>query len=165
MQIPYDPKQAPAEVINLWRGKLPHEDDFTAFGAMCGATGAMTLLDCGANAGQSAASFLMHCPQGRVVSFEPNPLYERVLAGLREELGAERFEFFVEGLSDRDETVDLHVPFVDDSPYLQEAAMDPSQFDKPWVAERLRSYGQRVRFEPFAARFVTADSKQLMSTR
>ena len=30
----------------------------------------------------------------------------------------------MEGLSDRDEAVDLHVPFVDDKPYLQEAALE-----------------------------------------
>jgi FkbM family methyltransferase len=123
--------------------------------------GSSTLLDCGANAGQSAVSFLMGCPRGRVLSFEPNPLYQPVLAGLRGELGGERFEFFLEGLSDRDEAVELHVPFVDDKPYLQEAALDLAQFEKPWVVERFRSYGGSVRFEALTARFVTGDSREL----
>jgi len=33
----------------------------------------------------------MTCPSGKVVSFEPNPLYEPVLAGLKVELGPQRF--------------------------------------------------------------------------
>ena len=161
MHIPFDASRVLGETLSLWRGKVPHEDDFYAFNSMCVAFGCMTLLDCGANAGQSAASFLMNCPTGRVISFEPNPLYGPVLAGLRPELGTGRFDYFIEGLSDRDETVDLHVPFVDGRPYLQEAAMDMSQFDKPWVAERLRGYGGDLQFRSFEARFVTADSKRL----
>jgi len=161
MQIPFDSRHVLADVVNLWRGQVPHEDDFKAFGAMCGSEGAMRLLDCGANVGQSTASLLMNCPHGHLISFEPNPLYEPVLAGLRDELGAERFDFAIEGLSDHDETMDLHVPFVDGRPYLQEAAMDLRQFDKPGVGERLRSYGSYIQFESFPARFVTGDSKRL----
>jgi FkbM family methyltransferase len=61
--------------------------------------GPIAFVDVGANTGQSALSFLMNFPNGYVISFEPNILYQSVLQGVQELLGATRFEFNMCGLS------------------------------------------------------------------
>ncbi len=146
---------------NLWHGQTPHEDDFYLFKALSKSTRPIRMLDCGANSGQSAISFLMNCPNGHVVSFEPNLIYQPVLEGIRSLLGADRFEFHMEGLSDEECDLDLYIPHIDGVPYLQEATLDLSQFDKPWVAERLKSYGEKLSIILSRAHFSVADSKNL----
>jgi FkbM family methyltransferase len=161
MDDAFDAEQSFRDMQSLWQGGVPHEEDFRAFGSFERSSGAVRLLDCGANAGQSAISFLMNCPNGSVVSFEPNRLYGAVLSRLATLLGPERFSYHLEGLSDAEGDLDLHVPYVDGVPYLQEATLDLSQFDKPWVADRLNSYGAHLEIKPLRAHFSTADSKNL----
>ena len=161
MRKAFDIEQTLQEMKYLWSGQVPHEDDFKYFQQLFGQNRRVTLLDCGANAGQSAISFLMNCPKGRVISFEPNPIYQPVLAGVQSLLGAERFEFHMEGLADHETDQDLYIPYVDGFPYMQEASMDLFQFEKPWVADRLKGYGEVLEIKITKAHFVTADSKNL----
>jgi FkbM family methyltransferase len=161
MNNAFDTEQTLQAMRHLWNGQVPHEEDFKYFQQLFGTNRRVTLLDCGANAGQSAISFLMNCPKGRVISFEPNLIYQPVLAGVQSLLGAERFEFHMEGMADEETVQDLYIPYVDGIPYLQEATMKISQFDKPWVADRLRSYGEILEIKNIKAHFVVADSKNL----
>lgn len=161
MSTAFDTEQTLQAMMYLWSGQVPHEEDFNFFQLLFGRNRRVTLLDCGANAGQSAISFLMSCPEGRVISFEPNPIYQPVLAGVQSLLGAERFEFHMEGMSDEETVQDLYIPYVDGIPYLQEATMTLSQFNKPWVADRLKGYGEILEIKNIKAHFVVADSKNL----
>lgn len=161
MSQAFDTERTLQEMKSLWSGQTPHEDDFRFFHQLFGHNRKATLLDCGANAGQSAISFLMNCPKGHVISFEPNLIYRPVLNYVRSLLGTERFEFHMEGLSDEDADQDLYIPYVDGVPYLQEASMDLSQFKKPWVADRLEKYGKMLEIKNIRAHFAVADSKNL----
>lgn len=161
MSKAFDAERTLEEMKRLWSGQIPHEEDFRFFQQLFGQNRQVTLLDCGANAGQSAISFLMNCPKGRVISFEPNLIYQPVLERVRSLLGAERFQFQMEGLSDNEADHDLYIPYVDGIPYLQEASMDLSQFKKSWVADRLKGYGKTLEIKATKAHFVTADSKNL----
>jgi len=67
------------------------------------------------------------------------------------------------GLSDNDESAELWIPYVCDLPYYQEATMDVTQFDKPWVKERLRSYGGDPRFQAIQCNFRLPDDLSLVA--
>lgn len=153
-----DSTQVLAEMQNLMRGGVPHEDDFFFFRQMSKDGKPIVFVDIGANAGQSAISFLMNCPNGKVVSFEPNLLYQAVLEGVRALLGEARFDFYMFGLSDTNSELDLYVPHVDGIPYLQEASMTLAQYEKHWVRDRLKSYGEKIEILPIRAIFRIADS-------
>lgn len=164
MNIPFESDLILENMKNLWLGKIPHEDDFYFFRLICNNHQnhqPITLLDCGANSGQSAISFLMNCPKGYVISFEPNLIYKPVLEGVRQLLGNERFEFHMEGLADQECDLDLYIPYVDGIPYLQEASLELSQFEKAWVLDRLKSYGEKLEIIPLCAHFAVADEKKL----
>ena len=148
-----------ADMKNLWVGKTPHEEDFNFFKILAGKKA--HFLDCGANSGQSALSFLMNCPDGVVTSFEPNILYESLLSEIRNITGKDQFHYFMLGLSDSDETSKLWIPYVCDQPFFQEATMDITQFEKPWVKERLQSYGGMPKFESIDCKFIRADDLNL----
>jgi FkbM family methyltransferase len=120
--------------------------------------GPIAFVDFGANTGQSGISFLMNCPNGHVTSFEPNLLYQPVLQGIQELLGATRFEFNMYGLSNNESELDLYIPHVDSVPYMQEASLTLSQFEKPWVRDRFKSYGAKIEIIPVRASFKISDS-------
>lgn len=139
------------------KGGLPHENDFLFFEYLNDAPKQVVFVDVGANAGQSVISFLMSCPTGRVISFEPNLLYKPVLEGIRELVGARRFDFRMCGLSDIEGELDLFIPLVDGWPYMQEASVNMDQFEKPWVRDRLLSYGKEIAITTTRAKFDIGD--------
>lgn len=158
MTMKLDVSQTLSDMKNLMRGGVPHEDDFLFFKQLSRSDRPVVFVDVGANAGQSAISFLMNCPNGRVISFEPNQLYQPVLKCVQELLGETRFEFHMCGLSDTESELDLYVPHVDGVPYMQEASLTLAQFDKPWVHDRLESYGTSIEIIPVRASFKIADN-------
>jgi len=87
MTIKLDVLRAIFEIKSLMSGGLPHEDDFEFFKQFGSQDKQIVFVDVGANTGQSAISFLMNCPNGHVISFEPNLLYQPVLYGVQEFLG------------------------------------------------------------------------------
>lgn len=153
-----DVAQTLSEMNNLLNGGIPHEDDFLFFKQLTGSRQPVVFVDVGANAGQSAISFLINCPNGRVISFEPNLLYEPVLEGVRELLGASRLEFHMCGLSDSESELDLYVPYVDGVPYMQAATYMLEQFNKHWVIDRMNSYGTIQEKIPVRTSLKIADS-------
>ena len=153
-----DVNHAISDMKYLISGGVPHEDDFLFFKHLHKTKNQIVFIDVGANSGQSAISFLMNCPNGRSISFEPNRLYEPVLAGVRDLLGMARFEFHMCGLSDTEAELDLYVPHVDGVPYMEEASLTLAQFKKSWVQDRLQSYGKKIKIIPFRANFKIADN-------
>lgn len=153
-----DVRQTLTDMKNLMMHGIPHEDDFLYFQSLDNKDRTVVFIDVGANAGQSAISFLISCPGGRVISFEPNQLYQPVLEGVRDLLGDLRFEYHMCGLSDVESELDLYVPHVDGIPYMQEGSLTLRQFGKPWVSKRLKSYGNITEIIPVRASFKIADN-------
>src|SRR5205823_1275843 len=144
--VNFDAAQAIEEMRSLCQGRVPHEPDFLFFRHLTKVR--PLLVDVGANAGQSAISFRIACPWGRVFSFEPNRIYSPVLEYLgREVFSAGDFAFMLSGCGREDGELALILPIVDGKPYLEEASVDRAQFDKPWAVDRLRSYGRHLTFE------------------
>ncbi len=81
-----------------------------------------------------------------------------VLQGVQELLGATWVEFYICGLSDNESELDLYMPHVDSVSYLQEASLTLSQFEKPWVRDRFKSYGKKIEIIPVRAILKIADS-------
>ena len=138
--------QAIAELDRQWASHSPHEPDFEVFRALRhGRDG--VFVDVGANAGQSALSFKTVAPQAQVVSFEPNRMYAPCLAHAQRLLDGNSFSFHLVGCGDQDSRSELIVPVIDGRPYLQEASLDPAQFEVSWVKARFATYGSHVSFE------------------
>ena len=151
------------DVTALWKSRSPHEEDFLFFRRLAGGT--PTLLDVGANAGQSALSFTMACPWASVVSFEPNVLYEPVLRYVREHLlSPATFTYHLVGCGAVRGELTLVVPYVDGTPYFGEASMRPEQFEVPWVRDRLASYGRELTFQSTTVRVRPVDEFGLRPT-
>ena len=106
MSVSFDAMRCFDEMKRLWHGGVPHEDDFYFFRTLSKGGRRIKFLDCGANSGQSAISFLMNCPNGHVISFEPNIIYQPVLESLKSTLGTDRFEFCMVGFSDEENDLD-----------------------------------------------------------
>jgi FkbM family methyltransferase len=97
------------------------------------------ILDIGANRGQSIVSFKKHLPDSEIRSFEANPYFWPVL----ERLAAEYADIEVKkyGLGSIAGELIFYIPVVDGIKYLQEGSTRIDYFDKPWVKERITSYG------------------------
>jgi FkbM family methyltransferase len=159
-----DADRAMDDMTALWARQVPHESDFLFFRRLAGGT--PSLLDVGANAGQSALSFAMVCPRASIVSFEPNPLYEPVLRHVRDALlpSATSFDYHLVGCGAAAGELELIVPYVDGQPYFQEASVSVTQFEVSWVRDRLASYGRHLTFERCSVRIRVLDDFELRPT-
>ncbi len=146
------------KIMSLHKRCIPHEEDFLLFKNLPPGDG--IFLDVGANAGQSAVSFRCIDKNRRIVSFEPNYLFEPVLQYVKDHL-LEYFDFSLCGLGNKKETLTLIVPYVDGAPYFQECSVDRSQFEKSWVKERLKKYGADLSFREMDIQIVAADDLNL----
>jgi FkbM family methyltransferase len=147
-----------ARMKRMLHTRSPHEDDFHFF-RNCPAE-AGPIMDVGANLGQSAVSFRCVCPDRAIESFEPNALLEPGLKYVKQHL-LNNFTYHMVGLSNGAADMKLFVPYVDGKPYFEESSIERDQFDKPWVRERLQSYGSAVSFKEIIVPLVTADSFRL----
>jgi FkbM family methyltransferase len=86
-----------------------------------------TILDVGANAGQSALEFARLRPDANVVSFEANPDNLTDLALVRRVLG-QQFAFHHVALSDQCGSGRLYVPIVGNTAVPGEASLQPELF-------------------------------------
>lgn len=155
-ELSVDVESRIAEMARLKSGGLPHEEDFLFFKALNQPGRPIRFLDVGANTGQSAISFYLTCPNCQILSLEPNPLYQPVLEGIERLLGS-IFEYRMYGLADENLEFPLYIPCVDGEAYMQEASMTLAQFDKPWVRQRLESYGKQLSLHSVRVRCRIAD--------
>jgi FkbM family methyltransferase len=117
----------------------PHEEDFKLYRHMDGLAG--TFVDVGANWGQSMVSFRLFCKTFRVISFEPNPLLAPALAALQRRL-PQAFEYHMFGLGAANEVRKLTVPFTQSMNLSPSGSLDPKEFEKAYVQERLARESQ-----------------------
>jgi len=130
-----------------------HDPDFLVFEHLLPQDA--VIVDVGANAGQSIKSFKSILRDCEIHSFEPNQEFHEVLRPLSLETSG--LYVYLWGLSDKPGRTQFFIPVVDGLRCTQEASMDLSEFDKPWVRSRLLSRGTDLRFEIFEADLSAGD--------
>jgi FkbM family methyltransferase len=144
------------EIKILWENNKVHENDFLFFRNF--KIKRPTILDIGANAGQSVISFKLVLPDARIISFEPNTLYKPVLDYVQSSIFTPQdFTYYMLGAGDTERELELIIPIIDNKPYFQEASVDVTQFEKSWVKNRFAAYGNTLEFERINIRMVTLD--------
>ena len=101
--------------------RSPDEPDFRGFKGLKRRAGGL-VADIGANGGQSAVAFALHCPGFRILSFEPNPQLWPELDFMKRLLGA-RFDYRKIGLADAPGTLPLYVPCIGGLPVTTRASL------------------------------------------
>ena len=126
------------ETLRQYSSGQLHDDEFAGFRRISAPT--RLILDVGANRGQSIATLKILFPDAIIHSFEANPLYGAVLKGLQTFFhGTVHAHGF--GLGSQDATIPLYVPWVFDTPFLEESSTRLDYYEKPWVAEKFRERG------------------------
>ena len=127
------------ENLRQWLLRSVHEADFTLFDLLHDQPGLM--LDIGANRGPTAISVLRRAMKFRVLSLEPNSELRWSL-GLLVLLHPWRFRFRLLAAGDQAGTAKLIIP-VAAQDLSSQASLDPREFDKPYVRQRLAGEGHR----------------------
>jgi FkbM family methyltransferase len=124
--------------LGQWFTRYAHEPDFEVFDGLSD-TRAL-VLDVGASRGQSALSILRRTRRMRVVSVEPNPKHRwsLMLIGL---LHPFRFRFRMLAAGDVAGHETLHVPGRRASGLSAQGSLDPAEFEKEYVRDRLAEDG------------------------
>lgn len=128
--------QVTEETLDQLARSVLHDPEFSAFRAWKGS--AECILDVGANRGQSLASLRSIFPAATIHCFEANPVFFPVLDRMAMETSCCVHRF---GLGANEEQVPFYVPWVGETPVLEEATTVRSYFDKPWVAQRFAERG------------------------
>ena len=121
-----------------WFTRYAHESDFEIFDRMVGTRG--LVLDVGACRGQSALSVLRRTKHMRVVSIEPNRTHRWALMTIAM-LHPLRFRFRLMAAGDTPGRATLHVPGKRTSGLSAQGSLDPAEFEKDYVQERLAKDG------------------------
>jgi FkbM family methyltransferase len=139
-----------AERKQLWyslaqlQGKVVHDEDFNVFASNFALSKSIKhIVDVGANRGQSIISLRQVLPQAHIESFEANPLFYPVLEQLVLRYHGEVI-LHRHGLGAGNSHLDLYVPRVGKTRYLQEASIRPEYFSMPWVRQKFEARGKLV---------------------
>lgn len=148
------------EAVAQWRSGHVSESEILLFSRLEGMEG--LVVDVGANRGQFALSLFAVNRSLRVLSFEPNRALAPSLAALRL-LHPLRFRFRLAGIGERDELLALHEPYAPGADLSSNASLDPGEFDRRLVRERLRAdaAGRRYRFRTRRVRVHRLDDLEL----
>jgi len=114
-----------------------------------------TIIDVGANKGQSIRSIKEVLPSSIIHSFELNPEFHDVLPGIAAEYSD--VTFYPVGLGRNEGQVTFYVPSACGVRYLEEASMVLEEYEKPWVKERWAQRGEMT-LEEFRATICSGDS-------
>jgi FkbM family methyltransferase len=124
--------------LHQWLIRETHESDFEVFNTMPQTRG--LVLDVGASRGQSALSVLRRARQMEVFSVEPNRKHRWSLL-LIWILHPLRFRFRMVAAGDDFARKTLHVPGRRASGLSAQASLDPAEFEKDYVRNRLAKVG------------------------
>jgi FkbM family methyltransferase len=126
-----------ANLLQWITGEI-HEADFEMFKCLAQVDG--LVLDVGASRGQSALSILGHTSRLRVCSIEPNRKHRWSLLLIRL-LHPLRFSFRLVAAGDESSRKTLYVPGRRASGLSAQGSLDPAEFDKDYVHQRLAESG------------------------
>ena len=138
------------ETLGQWLLRSVHEPDFLLFKEVADLPG--LVLDVGANRGHAAVSVLRRTRRMRVLSLEPNPAMRPPLMLLCL-LHPWRFRFRLMGAGYETGEQELLVP-LGSRDLSSQASMDPAEFKKDYVKDRLAADGHGGGHEEFVRRRV-----------
>ena len=121
-----------------WLTRETHETDFEVFKSLAEVDG--LVLDVGASRGQSALSILSQTSRLRVFSVEPNRKHHWSLSLIRL-LHPFRFSFRLVAAGDESSQKTLYVPGRRASGLSAQGSLDPAEFKKDYVHQRLAESG------------------------
>ena len=113
---------------------FPHEEDIYLFSNLNGVSG--MVLDLGANAAVFSSSLFQVNQSLRVQSWEPNKKMRPFLRATKV-LHPLRFSYRMLGAGVKSEQIDLHIPVAPDKDMTPSGSLDPEEFEKDYVQERL----------------------------
>ena len=127
-----------AHTMSRWDQRIVHDQDFDGLRLL--RRPVKSIMDVGANVGQSIVSFRVTFPNAAVTSFEANPMLHSILEDVADRVrGAVTIKRF--GLSECAGAFTLHIPHVGDEAFLEEASIRKEYFDVEWVAQKYRERG------------------------
>ena len=129
-----------AKITHARKYSVIHDSDFNCF-RNC-VNQAPSILDIGANRGQSIVSLKSIFPEASIVSYEANPLFWPVLESLASHY--RDVKIVRHGLGSSNGTLAFYIPVVDEIEYLEEASIRRDNFELDWVKARLKSYGHNL---------------------
>jgi len=132
-------QRALSETLAQFRSRVLHDGDFAAFKSFPNGS-VNVILDVGANRGQSIASFRTVLPDSRIHAFEANPAFFDVLTALIVQVPGP-LDIHRHGLGRGRAQLRFYIPWVGQTPYLEESSTRLDYFDKPWVVEKYRERG------------------------
>ncbi len=124
--------------LGQWLTRYAHESDFKVFDWLADTRG--LVLDVGASRGQSALSVLRRTRRMRVFSVEPNPKHRWSLL-LILLLHPFRFRFRLVAAGEETARKTLYVPGRRASGLSAQGSLDPAEFEKDYIRERLEQSG------------------------
>jgi len=138
--------------------KTVHDVDFQVFAAIDRHVRRLAcIVDVGANVGQSIASIrAVLGADVSIHSFEANQSLWPCLNSIAEKAGGVVVGEF--GLGVSEDVITLYVPVVDGEEIVEEASVDVSQFEKPWVVDKMRARGGVQEMRTKLVRLVNGDS-------
>lgn len=134
-----------AELIIFYYLKKCHEDDYYFFRIFSNRKD-VTIIDIGANYGQSVISFASVLPNAKIISFEPNIDCIEYLEAISKFTKA-KYEFHKVGLGSSVIIKDLFIPKIKNTLVTQEASFDRNQLNQPDVINRIGSNFEIIRQE------------------
>lgn len=108
-------------LLAMYAFRFPHEDDFRVLRLLDPMTG--TIIDVGANGGQSAVGFHIFRPDLGVVSFEPNPALINELQFVNRWIKRRNYRIVNCALGSSDGTLPLRIPILDGLPLDARASL------------------------------------------
>lgn len=136
------------ENLRQWLMRAVLEPDFYLFDQLRDVPG--LFLDIGANRGHAAITVLRRTRRFRVVSLEPNTELRWSLM-LLQLLHPWRFRFRLVAAGNQSGPAILAIPLAD-SDLSTQASLDPEEFAKPYVQERLKAHGHGGKSSDFRHR-------------
>jgi FkbM family methyltransferase len=147
-----------AMLLAQYYARRPDEEDLRAFAVFADRPG--PVLDCGANAGQSAIAFAFILPDRQIVSFEPNPAMWSELEFVSRRIGA-RHRIYRAGVGAASGRLPFFIPMIDALPVTTQASLDREQTSR--VSERLaRDYGGTAGVEEVPVEIAALDDLEFM---
>jgi len=145
-------------VINRWTTKEVHDADFNGF--CLSKKRIKTILDVGANLGQSIVSLRILFPDADIHSFEANPTLIGELNKLSNQLPG-NIKIHPYGLGDKPGSFYLNIPYAGDEVFLEEASISEAYYELPWVKQKFIERGGLTKLEKVQCELKTGDDLNL----
>lgn len=153
-----DLEQLSGAVMHRWTKKEVHDTDFNGFSIF--SRRVKTILDIGANLGQSIVSFRILFPDAKIHSYEANPILIESLKKLASEIPG-HIEINPYGLADTGGSFYLNIPYTNDEAFIEEASITEDYYDLPWVKQKFIERGGLTRLEKIKCNIKVGDDLKL----